>query len=168
MRSPILFSAILAAALAMGCSPAENVNSTAKASVAPSPPRTPEAAASPATPPSGTLPVSQVKSLPPEGGDIPTKAEFDGYKYSYKTEATKTVATFSGKLLPSDRDIMFGAVRDVIARSYGDKVDSSPRLTGSGAGQSLRIAGKRHEYVVVPITDPNGEIRALIITQLSE
>lgn len=126
----------------------------------------PEAAASPASTPPGPPPSSQVKSLPPEGGDVPRPAEFSGYPYTYKKDATKTVATFLPKLLPPEN--LSGAVRDIIARSYGDKVDSVPRLTGSGPARSMRIAGKGHEYVIVPVTDESGSIRAIIITQMDE
>jgi hypothetical protein len=95
-------------------------------------------------------------------------AEFNGYPYSYKKDGKKTVAIFDAKLLPWDSDLIAGAIRDVIDRSYGDKVDSAPRLVGSGAERSIRIASKKHEYVVVPIRESTGEARSLIITQLSD
>lgn len=169
MRNSTLFlviGSILAASLVLSCSQVENKNGTAVPNAAPAVQRTAEPVASPVTTPSGPPPVSQVKSLPPEGGDVPRPAEYDGYSYTYKKDATKTVATFVPKLLPADNGLIFGAVRDVIARSYDDKVDSAPRLAGSGASQTLRIAGKKHEYVIVQVSDPNGKIRALIITQM--
>lgn len=162
---PVIGS-ILATILTLSCSQVENKNGTAVPNAAPAVQRTSEPVASPISTPSGPPPSSQVKSLPPEGGDVPRPAEFNGYSYAYKKDATKTVATFAAKLLPADNDLIFGAVRDVIARSYGDKVGSAPRLAGSGASQTLRIAGKKHEYVIVPVSDPNGKIRALIITQM--
>ena len=112
-------------------------------------------------------PVSRVKPLPPEGGDRPTEGEFDGYSYSYKKDGEKTVATFNAKLLPSDRDIVADAIRDVIYRSYGDKVDSDPHMEGTGSARSIRIDGGKHQYLVVPSSEPTGEIHSLIITQLN-
>lgn len=157
---------MLAAILTVSCSPVEDKNAPPAPNTAPVVNRTAEPVSSPVTTPSSPPPVSQVKSLPPEGGDVPRPAEFNGYSYTYKKDATKTVATFAAKLLPADNDLVFGAVRDVIARSYGDKVDTAPRLAGSGASQTLRIAGKKNEYVIVPVSDPSGKIRALIITQM--
>lgn len=97
---------------------------------------------------------------------MPIPAEFNGHSYSYKKDATKTVATFVPKLLPAEN--LPGAVRHIIGRSYGDQVDSVPRLTGSGPARSIRVTGKAHEYVIVPITDQSGNLRAIIITQMNE
>src|SRR4051794_2241157 len=111
---------MLTAALVISCSQAENKNATAKPTVAP----TQTAVANVSTPAmpvvsnAGAPPVSRVKSLPPEGGDKPTNAEFKGYPYSYKKDGEKTVATFGPKLLPWDKDIVADAIRDVISRSY--------------------------------------------------
>lgn len=110
-------------------------------------------------------PVLRTKPLPPTGGDRPTEAEFNGYAYSYKKDGTKTVATYGEKLLPWDKDVVAGAIRDVIGRSYGDKLDSVPRLAGSGPEQTIRIDGQKHKYIVVIITERANEIRSLIITQ---
>jgi len=164
---------MLATALVTSCSQAENKNATAKpalanaqtaASTAPTP-------ASPTATPfvsnTAAPPVSRVNSVPPEGGDKPTKAEFDGYPYSYKKDGEKTVATFAPNLLPADRDIVASAIRDVIYRSYGDRVDSAPHIVGSGSARTIRIAGTKHQYVVVPSSEPTGEIHSLIITQLN-
>ena len=63
---------------------------------------------------------------------------------------------------------MAGAIRDIIDRSYGDKLNSVPHIVGTGAEQTIRIAGEKYEYVVVPIREANGEIRSLIITQLTD
>ena len=161
-------ASMLTAALVICCSQAENKNATARPTVAPTQTATP---ASPTTTPfisnAAAAPVSRVKSLPPEGGDRPTEAEFDGYPYSYKKDGEKTVATFNAKLLPSDRDIVADAIRDVIYRSYGDKVDPDPHMEGTGSARSIRIAGDKHQYVVVPVSEPTGEIHSLIITQLN-
>jgi hypothetical protein len=119
-----------------------------------------------ASPPPGPPPDSNVKSLPPSGGDIPRPGDIKGYKYTYKKDATKTVATFAGKLLPADNNLMLEAVRNVVERSYGDKIDSAPRITGSGPSRTMRVASKRHDYLIVIVGDENGEIRALIITQM--
>jgi len=164
---------MLTAALVICCSQGENKNARPEPTVAP----TQKAAATVATPASPTTtpfvsnaaapPVSRVKSLPPEGGDRPTEAEVDGYPYSYKKDGEKTVATFGAKLLPSDRDIVAGAIRDVIYRSYGDKVDPDPHMEGTGSARSIRIAGSKHQYLIVPISEPTGEIHSLIITQLN-
>lgn len=169
MRRALFTTMGIVFAVALNCSRAENKNVAPASNASPTVTRNVEPiAASPAATPTGPPPVSRVKSLPPEGGDIPRPGEFDGYAYTYKKDETKTVATFSGKLLPTERDIMLGAVRDVIARSYRDKVASDLRLTGSGAEQSLRIASKRYQYVIVPTRGEAGEIISLIITQLSE
>jgi guanyl-specific ribonuclease Sa len=160
---------LLAAALVICCSQAEHKKATPVATATPT--QTVGPAASPTTTPvvsnAAAPPVLRVKGLPPEGGDKPTKAEVDGYTYSYKKDGEKTVATFGAKLLPSDRDIVAGAIRDVIYRSYGDKVDSAPHMEGTGSARSIRIAGSKHQYLVVPISEPTGEIHSLIITQLN-
>ena len=162
---------MLTAALVISCSQAENKNALPKPTVAP----TQTAVANVSTPASPTStpvvsnaaapPVSRVKSLPPEGGDKPTAAEYNGYQYSFTKDGEKTVATFGPKPLPADKGIIVDAMRDVIFRSYGDKVDSAPRVEGTGAARSIHITGNKHEYVVVVGRDqPNGEIHSLIIT----
>src|SRR3954447_16882252 len=98
MRTLLLvIASMLTASLVICCSQAENKNVAAKPTVAP----TQTAAAnvptlaSPTTTPlvsntsvsnAAAPPVSRVKSVPPEGGDIPRAAEFNGYPYSYKTD----------------------------------------------------------------------------------
>jgi hypothetical protein len=77
------------------------------------------------------------------------------------------VATFGTKLLPWDRDVVAGAIRDIIDRSYGDKLDSVPHIEGTGAEQTIRIDGENHNYIIVPIREVNGQVRSLIITQLN-
>jgi guanyl-specific ribonuclease Sa len=166
-------ASMLTMALVISCSQAENKNALPKPTVAP----TQTAATTVSTPASPTIPpfvsnavapsVSRIKSLPAEGGDRPTEAEVDGYPYSYKKDGEKTVATFDAKLLPWDSHIVAGAIRDVIYRSYGDKVDSAPHIEGNGSGQTIRIADNKHQYVVVPVSEPTGEIHSLIITQLN-
>ena len=94
-------------------------------------------------------------------------AQFDGFPYSYKKDGTKTVATFGSKV-PGPGDDIVGAIRDIIERSYGDQANAAPRRVGVGAEQSIRIAGNKHQYVVVPIKEATGEIRSLIITQLTD
>ena len=164
---------MLTAALVSSCSQAENKNTAAKPTVAPTQTAGPAASpsASPTTTPSvsnaAAPPVSRLRNLPPEGGDKPTAAEVDGYPYSYKKDGEKTVATFAPKLLPWDKDIVASAIRDVIVRSYGDKVDSAPHIEGKGSAQTIRITSNNHQYVVVPVKEPTGEINSLIITQLN-
>jgi guanyl-specific ribonuclease Sa len=169
---------MLTAALALCCSQAENKNALPKPTAAPTQTAAaPVSGAAVSTPASLTAtpfvsnaaapPVSRVKSLPPEGGDKPTQAEVGGYPYSYKKDGEKTVATFAPKLLPSDRDTVAGAIRDVIYRSYGDRVDSAPHIEGTGSARSIRINGRKHQYLVVPSSEPTGEIHSLIITQLN-
>src|SRR5438045_2809832 len=101
-RSLLVTATMLTAALVVCCSHAENKNAkpeptaaptqtaAATASTSASPTTTPfvsnSAVVSNAAPP----PVSRVKSVPPEGGDRPTEAEFNGYPYSYKTDGEKT------------------------------------------------------------------------------
>ena len=164
MRIPVsaLIGILLAVVLIEGCSGGSQTRH-AEPIAAPAVSATTVPVAVPTATPTGPPPVSRVKSLPPEGGDIPRPATFNSYAYSYKKDATKTVATFVPTLLPPAE--MPGAVRDIILRSYSDKVDAIPRLTGSGTAQSVRIASKTHEYVIVPVTDPGGKIRSLIITQ---
>jgi hypothetical protein len=168
---------MLATALVICCSQAENKNATAKPTVAPAQtvvPNVSTSASTAATPfvsnapisNAGGPPGSRVKSLSPEGGDRPTAAEFDDYAYSYKTDGGKTDATFSPKLLPADRDIVAGAIRDVIYRSYGDKIDSTPHIEDTGPAQTIRIDSSKHRYIVVPSSEPTGEIHSLIITRL--
>lgn len=163
---------MLTAVLAIGCSQTENKNAAVKPTAAPTQTTAPTVAApaSPIVTPvvsnSAPTPSARLKDLPPEGGDKPTNAAFDGYPYSYKKDGEKTVATFGPKLLPSDKDLVAGAIRDIINRSYGDKVTAAPHIEGSGSAQSIRIAGSKHQYVVVPNTDPAGEIHLLIITRL--
>lgn len=169
-------ASILMAALAIGCSQAENKNAIAKPTVQPTQTAASNisTSASPTTPPvsntavvSNAPPVSRGKGVPPEGGDIPRAAEVNGYPYSYKTDGGKTVATFSPKILPANRDLVTGAIRDIIYRSYGDKVNSDPRIEGKGASQTIRIDSSKHKYIVVPTSEPTGEIHSLIITQLN-
>ena len=169
-RDPLSVTAsMLTAALVICCSQAENKKATPQPTVAPT--QTAAQAALPTATPivsnAEPPPVSRVKSLPPEGGDRPTEAEFDGYPYSYKKDGEKTVATFGAKLLPGDRDIVAGAIRDVIYRSYGDKVDPDPHMEGTGSARSIRIAGNKRQYLIVPVSEPTGEIHSLIITQLN-
>lgn len=167
MSPLLLFTASITAAFVISCSQAENKTALPKPTVAPTqtaapnlstpvPPVVSNAAAPP--------PVSRLRHLPPEGGDKPTQAEVDGYAYSYKKDGEKTVATFGIKLLPWG--LVAGAIRDVIYRSYGDRVDSAPHIEGTGAERSIRITGKKHQYVVVPVRELTGEIDSLIITQL--
>jgi guanyl-specific ribonuclease Sa len=180
MRSAALYivtASILFAGSATSCSQAEDKTAIAKPIAAPA--LTPAQAISPTVAPTQTAvqsttpfvsntappPVSRGKNLPPEGGDIPTEAEFDGYPYSYKKDGEKTVATFGARLLPADSDVVAGAVRDVIYRSYGDKIDSAPYIEGTGAARTIRIAGSKHQYLVVPTAEPTGEIHSLIITR---
>lgn len=175
MRTAALYTvtaSILFAGLVTSCSQAENKSSTVRPNTAPAASQTaaPPASTTPTPSVSETAapPVSRTRPLPPAGGDKPIEAEFNGYTYSYKKDDTKTVATFGTKLLPWDRDVVAGAIRDIIDRSYGDKLDSVPHIAGTGAEQTIRIAGRNHKYVVVPIREPNGEIRTLIITQLTD
>jgi guanyl-specific ribonuclease Sa len=171
--SPSLFVAVsMLAALVISCSRAENKNALPTPTAAP----TQIVAANVSTPASTTAtplgsnaasPFSRSRNLPPEGGDKPTNAEFNGYPYSYKTDGGKTVATFGTKLLPADRDIVASAIRDIIYRSYGDRVDAAPHIEGTGSAQTIRIDGSKHKYIVVPIKEPTGEIHSLIITQLN-
>lgn len=169
---------MLTAALVIGCSQAENKNDrpepTAASSQTAAATVSGQAVSTPASPTATPFlsnaaapPVSSGRNLPPEGGDKPTKAEVDGYPYSYKKDGEKTVATFGAKLLPWDRDILAGAIRDIIYRSYGDRVDSAPHIEGTGSAQTIRIAGSKHQYVVVPVREPTGEIHSLIITRLN-
>ncbi|HMJ07532.1 MAG TPA: hypothetical protein VK468_00915 [Pyrinomonadaceae bacterium] len=175
MRTSALYTvtaSILFALLVTSCSQAENKSSTGKPNAAPTASQTAVPAASKTPTPfvseTAALPVSRIKPLPPTGGDKPIEAKFNGFAYSYKKDGTKTVATFGTKLLPWDRDVAAGAIRDIIDRSYGDKLDSVPQIAGTGAEQTIRIAGQKHEYVVVLIREANGEIRSLIITQLTD
>jgi hypothetical protein len=175
--SPLLSvtASILTATLVICCSQAENKNATPEPAVAPtqtagqtaSPTATTSVSNAAVVSNTSPPPASSLKSLPPEGGDKPTQAEVDGYAYSYKKDSEKTVATFGAKLLPWDRDIVAAAVRDIIYRSYGDSVDSALRIEGNGPVQTIRIAGSKYQYVVVPITEPTGEIHSLIITRLN-
>ena len=162
---------LLTAALVISCSQAENKNTTAKPTVQPTQTAAPNVStpASPTATPivsnAATPPVSRLRNLPPEGGDKPIAAEFDGYRYSYKKDGEKTVATFGAKLLPWG--LAAGAVRDVIARSYGDRVDSAPQIEGKGSAQTIRISGNKHQYIIVPVREPTGEVQSLIITRLN-
>ena len=166
MKTLLLFS-VLIPALTTGCSQPANTSSPVKPVPSPSlaasvtPAADPAASAAPAAPP-----LSNVKSLPPSGGDIPRPGEIKGYKYTYKKDETKTVATFAGKLLPGDNTLMLDAVRDIVEKSYGDKIDSAPRITGSGPSRTMRVASKKHDYLIVVVSDEHGEVRALIITQM--
>jgi hypothetical protein len=165
-------ASILFAGFVASCSQAVNKSSVNKPSSVPVASQTPAPAASTASTPFASqtpaTPVSRTKPLPPAGGDKPVEAEFNGYAYSYKKDDTKTVATFGTKLLPWVRDVVAGAIRDIIDRSYGDKLDTVPHIAGTGDEQSIRIEGRKNKYVVVPIREPNGEIRSLIITQLAD
>ncbi len=158
----------LVAAITAGCSQPVNTNSSSKPAVSPSVAVSVTPVADPAAspPPVAQVPTSNVKSLPPSGGDIPRPGQVKGYTYTYKKDETKTVATFAGKLLPADNNLMLDAVRDVVQRSYGDSVDSAPRITGSGPSRTVRVASKRHDYLIVVVNDEQGEVRALIITQM--
>jgi len=164
---------MLTATLVIGCSKAENKNATVKPTVLPT--QTTASAVSTSASLTATPLVSNAvaprtprnKQLPPVGGDKPTEAEVNGYPYTYKTDNEKTVATFAPKLLPSERDIVARAIRDVIYRSYGEKVDADPHMVGTGSAQSIRIAGSKHQYLVVPTNETTGEIHSLIITRLN-
>ena len=164
-------TSLLTVALVISCSQTENKSVTDKPTAAPTQVASVSILASPSATPAITNavvpPVSRVKSVPPEGGDKPTAAEVNGYPYSYKKDGEKTVATFSPKLLPADRDIVAGAIRDVIYRSYGDRVDSAPHIEGTGSAKTIRINGSKHQYLIVPTSEPTGEIHSLIITQLN-
>lgn len=164
---------MLTAVLLISCSQAEKKNTAANSNSAPTPTETgvvstllssnaPELVSNSSVPP-----VSRVKSVPPEGGDKPTKAEVNGYPYSYKKDGEKTVATFGPKLLPYNKAVVSAAIRDVIFRSYGDKIDSDPHIQGTGATQTIRVNSSEHQYLIVPTSEPNGEIHSLIITQLN-
>jgi hypothetical protein len=164
-------ASMLIAGLVFCCSQPENKNATAKPNAAPTASQTGASPASTTPTPlvseTAAPTVSRNKPLPPTGGDKPVEAEFNGYAYSYKKDDTKTVATFGTKLLPWDRDVVAGAIRDIIDRSYGDKLDSVPHIEGTGAEQTIRIDGEKHKYIIVPIREMNGEVRSLIITQLN-
>ncbi len=174
MRMSALFlitGSALTAALNISCSQTPNENATPKPNTAPtrSAVRNLNPVSPTATPADGNTPAmpgSRLRNLPPEGGDKPTVAEFGGFSYSFKKDSEKTVATFAPKLLPWDKEIVDGAVRDVIYRSYGDRVDSAPRVEGTGSARTIRISGGKHQYTIVPVTEPSGEIHSLIITRL--
>lgn len=167
MIRPALLLAIFSIVL-LGCSRQEEPRAGEKPAVSPSVTASVVPLTSPTNAAPVASPVSQVKSLPPEGGDIPRPGDIKGYRYTYKKDATKTVATFLGKLLPADNNLMIDAVRDVVERSYGDRINSSPRVTGSGPSRSMRVASKEHDYLIVVINNESGEIRALIITQMDD
>ena len=161
---------MFAMTLVISCSQSETKNTNAKPTVAP--PKMAATAFVPVSSPASPVianapPVSRVKSLPPEGGDKPTQAETQGYTYSYKTDGAKTDAMFEARLLPADIDIVAGAIRDIIYRSYGDRVNSDPHIEGTGPARTIHIAGKKHQYLIVPVSEPTGEIHSLIITQMN-
>ena len=173
MRTWALLSiaaSILAVLLVTSCSQSESKISNARPTATPtgsqaSVPVT-SRTSTPSVPQTPAPPFPQSRNLPPTAGDRPTAAEFKGYTYSYKKDGPKTDAIFGPRLLPPDRDLATGAVADVVERSYGDKVVEAPRLIGSGAERTVRVAGKKHQYLVVPVTEPTGEVHSLIITQL--
>ena len=170
--SNTLTAMVFFAGFVTSCSQAENKSLTHKPNTAPAASQTAAPADSttprPIVSETAAPPVSRMKPLPPTGGDKPIEADFNGYDYSYKKDDTKTVATFGTKLLPWDSNVVTGAVRDIIGRSYGDEIDSVPHITGTGAAQTIRITGEKHKYIVVPIQEANGEIRSLIITRLTD
>lgn len=167
MKRSVVLSVIVSIVV-VGCSRQEEPRAEAKPAVSPSVTASVVPVTSPTNAAPAASPVSQVKSLPPEGGDIPRPGEIKGYRYTYKKDATKTVAAFVGRLLPADDNLMLDAVRDVVERSYDDKINSAPRITGSGPSRSMRVASKEHDYLIVLINSESGEIRALIITQMGE
>lgn len=162
-----IIPACLCAALAISCSQAEYKNLPAKPSATPT--QTAPAGVSntalPSTANTASPPMSGQRNLPPEGGDKPTSAEYSGYLYSYKKDGEKTIAAFEEKTLPWDTGVLSGAVRDVILRSYGDSVKADLRIEGTGPARTIRIAGSRYQYVIVPVSEANGAIRTLIITR---
>lgn len=115
-------------------------------------------------------PIASAVAVSPNGAaaERDVQAEFRGYAYSYRKDGGKTVASFLKKPLPRDGDLVVGAVRDIIARSYGDTVDTHPRLVGSGAEQTIRVDTNAHRYIIVPIKSEAGEIHSLMITQLAD
>ena len=164
MRIPALPSvtvSVLVAALVTNCTHAiaPTISKTEAPTVSP--------AAAPTVLQKAVPTISQANSvvLKPDVADV--QAEFNGYAYSYKKDGAKTDAMFVKKFLPPDDKVVIAVIRDIIARSYGDKVDSPPRLEGSGAEQTIRIDGKTHAYIVVPIKENTGEIHSLIITRLT-
>lgn len=168
-----IIATVLTASIVISCSQAENKNLPAKPTVQPTQTAAPivSTPASPTATPSVSVPAAppatRLRDLPPEGGDKPTAAEVGGYPYSYKKDGGKTVATFAPKLLLADEDILTAAARDIIYRSYRDKTAPALRIEGSGPAETLRIDGSNHQYIVVPIKEPTGEIRSLMITQLN-
>jgi len=158
---PLLTVSVLAAALITNCTRAiaPTISNTPAPTVSPN--------AGPTVLQTTAATISQGKSIALKPEDPDVEAEFNGYAYSYKKDGQKTVATFVKKLLPPDDKVVIGATWAVIERSYGDKADSAPRLEGTGAEQVIRVDGKKHGYIVVPIKETTGEIHSLIITQLS-
>jgi hypothetical protein len=174
MRTPVLLAITVLICLACftaSCSRASNEVPNVK----PTPAATAslaQPAASPTETPlvsqSSVPPVPRNKILPPDPNERMKPAEFNGYPYAYRTEATKTVASFAPRPLPADNDLVAAAIRDIIARSYNDKTDATPQLTAPGSDQSIRIKTLTHRYVIVPIYTSDGTIQTLIITQLAD
>ena len=142
---------ILLAALISTCPRTEDTNSNAKPTAAP----TQTAAQT----------ISDNNSFASNVGDAFKQAEFP---YSCKKDGKKRVATFDRKLLPRDNNVVVGAIHDVIGRCFSDKAESALRLEGVGAEQVIRIDGKKHGYIVVPIKEKTGEIHSLVITQVTD
>jgi hypothetical protein len=164
-------TAILVAVLLAGCSQPESRISVNKMNAAPNSQQTAVPAASAtAMPPTSAatgLPAPRLRPLPPAGGDKPVDAEFNGYKYFYKRDDAKTVATFAARPLPLETELISGAVRDVVDRSYRDKLDVIPEISAAAAEETLRITGRKHNYILVLIRERQGEVRSLMITQLA-
>ena len=106
--------------------------------------------------------VSLDNTIPANAADTFVRAEFP---YSCKMDGKKAVATFDKKL---GGNFMVGAIGDVIGRCFDDKADVPPRVAGVGPEQVIRIKGKKHGYIVVPLKEPTGEIHSLVITQVTD
>jgi hypothetical protein len=158
MRTRVLL--LLAAGFATSCSQPVGAPNTLPKSPSPTASMTPVSQTAAPSP----SPTASTFARPQEEHG---EAEVNGYHYSYKTDGLKIDVMFEKRPLPQNGDVVVSAIREIIGRSYGDKVAAVPQIVGSGSAQTIRVQGKSNTYLIVPVKSNNGDIRSLIITQLA-
>jgi hypothetical protein len=84
----------------------------------------------------------------------------------------QVVAIFPSPKLPRIDSTVVGAAREVIGTAYGDRPETFPRPAiwnyEGEERRAIKLKGKDHEFVFVPIKDDKGEIRSLVFWRLAK
>lgn len=88
-----------------------------------------------------------------------------GYEYILMNKDNKIVVTFPKRFLPRDDDIVVGAIKSVIAKSYNEILTDKSKATieqRNGIGL-IKLNGKKTNYYVQIIKEDTGEVHSFIL-----